>query len=506
MNFEKITNGFGTMLALKRFASAYVTDHTRLSEKELISALRKTAPQFYHHKNVKTALDNCILNADRDIRTIAPILLKEVLLNCDEFTSPENKTDDAITNWEQENINISNESTNKKSNSRYEDLHLFEFVLSVAWENDDSISVDEKNLIDKIRDKLFISEREYRIIEARLGQFPSPNNELHTRTDIQQVRKYLQSLGLLASIRNSDGVDYDVIPEEISTELRKLFNTEIRSYGYEQMLKVKYVKSKDWLKETLNKCNYKVDGNPSVSELQEMIYERVIPSILIGGVSPKDGLSIENIKKWCGDIALPISGTKAELTSRIIAFYDNLTARVEDEGDPRVIWYEHYEKFAERDRDFLRSQQLIDKDLEMEARFESATDYLFEVKLGHKPLKMVGSEHADGTLSYRDGLILWDNKSKESQVSLAAHAKQFIRYINQSEKRVEGFIVLGPAFTDDSAAEAMRIFVETRTPISLITAGELKNLADEWSALDKGTFNLGYLIAPGRFNRNLIKF
>lgn len=505
MKFDKVVGGFGTVLSLKRFASAYVMDHTRLTEPELISALLKTAPQYYHSENVSKALRHCLLNADRDIRTLTPIFLKEVLLNCDEFTSAENKTDDAVINWEQNIINLSNEAAVSKASSRAEDFHLFEFVLSVAWGNDGSISVDEKNLIDRIKDKLCITEREYRIMEAKLGQFPAPNNELHNRTDIQQVRKHLQSSGLVATVRDANGTDYDVIPVEVARELRLLLNTEIRRYGYEQLLKVKYVKSKDWLKEALKKCNHKIDGNPTVGELQEVVIERVSPSVLIGGTSPKDGLSNGEIKKWCADISLPMSGTKADLIARIIEFYDNLTARVEDEGDCRALWYEHYEKFAARDREFLRSQQLIDKDLEMEARFESATDYLFEVKLGHKPLKMVGSEHADGTLSYRDGLILWDNKSKESEVNLASHAKQFIRYINQSEKRVEGFIVLGPAFTADSAAEAMRLFVETRTPIALITASELKQLAEDWSAQDKGAFNLGYLVAPGRFNRDVIK-
>jgi hypothetical protein len=172
-------------------------------------------------------------------------------------------------------------------------------------------------------------------MEAQLGQFPAPKNEVHNRTDIQQVRKHLQSLGLLASIRDSQGQDHDVIPEEIAAELRLLFKVEIRQYGYEQMLKVKYVKSKDWLKTSLEKCNYKVEGNPSSIELQEAVLERVKPSILIGGISPKDGLRNENIKQWCADNDLPTSGTKADLISRIIAFYDNLTARIEEEGDCR---------------------------------------------------------------------------------------------------------------------------------------------------------------------------
>ena len=505
MDFEKVVEGFGTILALKRFAGAHVVDHTRLSEEELIAALKKTAPQYWHRPNVEQALRGCLLSSDRDIRTISPVLLGEVLLNCDQFTSAEKETDEAVIGWEKSIVDSSNEPPVKKTSSRARDLELFEFVLSVAWEHNDAISVDEKNLIEKIKAKLGVTDREYRVMEAKLGKFPAPNNATHTRDEIDRVRKHLQSLGLLSSVRDGTKVDYDVIPVEIAAEVRKLLGSEIRRYGYEQMLGAKYVKKKEWLRASLEKCGFNIDGSPSSDELRDAILERVPPSVLIGGVSPKDGLSIDNLKKWCGDLSLGTSGAKAELIGRIIDFYDNLTARVEVEGDERALWYEHYAPFAARDRDFLRSQQLIDKDLEMESRFEDATDYLFEVKLGHKPLKLVGSEHADGMLSYRDGLILWDNKSKESAVSLSSHIKQFTRYVDRAEKRVEGFIVIGPSFTDDSAAEAMGFLVEKRTPISLITATELKSLAEEWSAKDEGAFDLGYLIAPGRFDRSLVR-
>jgi len=73
MKFDKAVKSFGTVITLKRFAGAYVTDHTRLSESELIEALLRAAPQFYHSSNVKLALQGCQLNADRDIRTISTI-------------------------------------------------------------------------------------------------------------------------------------------------------------------------------------------------------------------------------------------------------------------------------------------------------------------------------------------------------------------------------------------------------------------------------------------------
>lgn len=504
MKFEQGITGFGTVHALRRFASAYVVDHTKLTEDETIAALKKAAPQYFHIENVRKAIERCALSSDREVRTIAPILLREVLLNSDQFASAEKDTDEKIIAWEQSIIDSSNEALFSKKSSRSQSLALFQFVLSVAWEQNDSISVDEKNLIDKLKAKLLITEREYRIMEASLAKFPRPGNLVHSRQEIDDVRKVMQSEGLLASVRDSDKVDYDVIPEEVATVVRVILGNEIRRYGYEQLVDCKYVRKKDWLRDTLEKCGFEVEGNPSLKELKELVMERVRPTILLGGTSPKDGLGMGDLKGWCTFLGLMTSGAKVELIARIVEFYDKLTSRSEESEDLRELWYQHYERFACRDREFLRSQQLIDKDLEMEARFEDATDFLFEVKLGHKPLKMVATEHADGMLSHGDALILWDNKSKEDAVNLASHIKQFDRYIGQQEKRVSGFIVIGPSFTEGSMAEAMRYQVEKGTPISLITAAELKDLAEDWKNKDKGTFPLGYLVLPGRFNRSVV--
>lgn len=504
MKFEKVAEGFGTLHTLKRFASAYVVDHTKLNETETIAALKKTASQYFHEPNVRKAVEMCLMHPERDTRTITPIFLVEVLLNCDQFTSAEKETDEAVIEWEQSIIDNSNEAKFNKKSSRIQSLEFFKFVVETAWDSNESISVDEKNLIDKIKDKLLISEREYRAIEASLGKFPRNGNIVHTRAEVDEVRRKLQLAGLVATVRDSDKVDYDIIPEEVALVLRKIFGREIRSHGYHHLLSSKYVKRKEWLRSAIEKTGLEVEGAPSTEEMKETIIERVKPSVLIGGLSQRDGLGLDDLKKWCHDLQLMTSGSKSEIIERIIAFYDGLTSRDADAEDPREFWYQHFEKFASRDREFLRSQQLIDKDLEIESRFEAATNYLFEVKLGHKPLRLVASEHPDGMLSHGDALVLWDNKSKEADVSLTSHLKQFDRYIGQQEKRVSGFVVIGPSFTSESAAVAMRYQVERGTPIALITAKELKLLAEEWAAKDQGAFPLGYLVLPGRFRRDVV--
>lgn len=508
MKIKNALQNVGTLLDLKRIASAYVIDYRNLSEEEIRAAIIKTAPQYYFEDNVRKTVDFLLLNDDRNIRILSRLMLVDVLLQKDDFMSPQRKTETEIINIEQETINQSNEDLLQKSNEREKSLELFQFILETAWEHNDSISPDEKNLIGKLKKRLKVTDREYQTIEAKLGKYPKPGNVLNTVPEIEEARRLLQSKGLLFSVRNDDMTDFDIIPEEIATTIRKVFNIEIKNHGYKQLLNQKYVRSKKYYKEMLDKCDIPFGRADTIDSLQTKFLEQVKPSLLLGGVSPNDGLSVSDLRKWCSDLGVLVSGTKQELISRTIEYYDNLIERQSQTSDEREIWYKHFDEFASRNLDFLRSQQLITKDIECETKFEEATNYLFENKLHHKPLKLVGTSHADGALSYKDGIVYWDNKSKETPVNLKDHLKQFDNYIRSSEKPVACFMVIAPSFTDKSSVLAMQYQVDNGTIVSLITSSEIKQIAEMWEKKsgDKSEdpFPLGYLMQPGRLNMGII--
>jgi hypothetical protein len=508
MQLAKVIEHVGTVRALKRIASPYVIDYRNLTDEEVKQAIVRTAPQYYFQENVNKALKECLLDPKRDVRLITPVFLKRVLLNKDDFMAPERQVEDDVIAWEQAIIDRSNEELVDARTEKGKNIDLMKFVLETAWERNQEISSDEKNLLVRIKDRLRITDREYAIIEAKLGRFPKLGNQLHTRGEIDEVRQLLQAKGLIFSLRDRDGVDFDVVPDELVIALRKFFSIEIRDYGYRQLLNHKAVRSKAYLEEVLTKCGVEPERNCTLEELQEMLLEQVSPSVVLGGLTPRDGLSMEELAKWCAELVLTISGSKAERIGRIIQFYDNLLQRKEKGEDPRAVWYQHYAAFGSRQIEFLRSQMLIDKDIEIERKFEDATRYLFETLLGHNPLTLVGTEHPDGALSYRDELIYWDNKSKETPVNLKDHLRQFDCYIKNADKKVACFLVIGPEFTLESAGLAMQYQVQNGTTITLITAEELKSLAEEWKARGQrnsgNLFPLGYLVQPGRFNRSLV--
>ncbi|MDD3397200.1 MAG: hypothetical protein PHR96_01495 [Clostridia bacterium] len=499
MKIEECFKNISTFIDLKRITNAYVIDNKQLTQEELIKALLKTAPQYSNFENLRNAWQSIILNDKRDIRVLAPIFVLNILLNKDDFQESQKIVDEEIIKYEQQIINESNEHQEKNSNEREK---LFRFILESAWGNDDNISVDEKNLIEKVRTKFGITQREYRIFEAQIKKFPQNNNLVHTKSQINEIRKYLQSNGIICSIRDSHNIDYDILPIEIAENLRKMFNIEIKESGYQQLINYKYVRNKSYLAECLNKSNIDYDVNGTLTYLQNLVIERVNPSNLLGGYTLTDGLDKGTLFEWCKKLEINVSGTKSELVQRITKYYDNFKQIETETKDSRELLFEVYEALADRNMQFLRKQNILSKDLECERNFEIATNYLFEKLLRHKPLLLKGSDHPDGILSFNDKLIMWDNKSKERQVKLLDHIKQFDRYIRNSEKQVAVFMVIAPDFSLDSTKECAKYALTNDTQILLITAKELKNLALRWQQKHKNdeiSFPLGYFKQNGRF-------
>ena len=504
MNFKECVNDASTFLDLKRSANEYVIDYKRLNLEELKAALCKTAPQYYNKENLQNVIQYFELHQNRDLRILFQIIIKQILLNKDGFMEKQKTLEDEVVIWEQKILDDANETEIEKISSNILSLS---YILEAAWQNNNDISVDEQNLLNKVKSKLKITDYQYSLLEAKLGKFPNTGNSLHTRDTIADARKQLQYKGLLFSIRDSSGTDYDVIPEEIVAEIRSYFSRDIKEYSYYQLLQSKYVRSKDYLSDILIKAEVEIPKQPTLVVLQELIVERVMAHNLIGGYSPRDGLNLSTLSDWCNSLRIACSGSKNDLIDRIIQYYDEVKQITLTQDDERVVYYQFYEDLAERNLDELRKNNVISKDLECEHKFEEATNYIFEVLFKNKPLMLKGTEHPDGMLSFSDKLIMWDNKSKETAVNLSDHIRQFDRYIKNSEKPVAIFLVIAPDFTEESAKECVKYTMSSDTLILLITASELKALALQWRTKhkdDEVSFPLGYFKQNGRFNSSLV--
>ena len=513
MKFDDAVRETRTFTDLRRIAGAHVVDHRQLADEELRDAVIKVKPQYLHEETVRINLDRALFRDQRnDFRIMSHVILVDVLLDQYDFLLPVSLAEEQVIGFEQSIVNRSNETElldmacGNHDSSRYHDLDLYFFVLRVAWENEDAKSPDEVNLLRKLRERLRITESDHRLLEAKLGKYPKPSNVLHTRAEINDARRFLQGLGLLLSVRQDDGADLDVIPEELAVVMRGILGLEMRTEGYRQLMEYRPLRRKTHLTEVLSRTGIESARNDTIPNLVDRVVRYVPPSKAIASTSPRFGLNSDQLTSWCRQLSISTSGAVEERVRRVVAHFDQLRPRMVAESDERAIWYDFYEELAQRNHETLRAQHVIDKDLEIEAKFEDATAYLFDEKLHHTPLRQRGSNHPDGLLSLQSSYLMWDNKSKESPVNLKDHLSQFDGYMNQADKPVPVFLVIGPDFTEDSEAEAVRCHAQHfDRNIVLVTAHDLKSLADEWSSETNrrrdDAFNLGLLAATGRFKR-----
>ena len=513
MKFDDAVMAIRIMHDLRRIAGAHVIDHRQLAEDELREAIIKLKTKYLDTETVRQSLERALYRDPRnDCRVVSHVMLVDVLLDQYDSLLPAAQTEERTIAFEQSIVNRSNETElldlacGNKDSQRHRDLDLYFFVLRVAWENEDVKSPDEVNLLRKLRNRLNITETDHRILEAKLGKYPKSSNLPHTRAEINEVRRFLQGLGLLFSIRQDNGEDLDVIPEELAAVLRGILGLEIRSESYQRLMEYRPLRRKPHLVEVLARNGIEFGRYDTITSLVDRVVRYVPASKAVANASPRFGLNNEQLAAWCRELGISPAGAMEDRVGRIIIHFDQLRPQIIAEPDERSTWYEFFGELARRNHVTLRAQHLIDKDLEIESKFEGATAYLFAEKLNHTPLQQRGTNHPDGLLSLQSNYLMWDNKSKESPVNLKDHIGQFDAYMNQADKPVPVFLVRGPAFTAESETEAMLYHAQHfDRNIALITAEDLKNLAEEWSSeankRREDPFPLGLLAAAGGFKR-----
>ncbi|MCK4614198.1 MAG: hypothetical protein KAU14_05280, partial [Thermoplasmata archaeon] len=174
--------------------------------------------------------------------------------------------------------------------------------------------------------------------------------------------------------------------------------------------------------------------------------------------------------------------TKSDRIDRIFRTLDELSHKKPTYDDPREIYFQYFKQLATRNHKELRNLKVIEKDLDIEKAFEEGTRYIFEKKFNLKLEKMSGTDHPDGKIKIDENTtLLWDNKSKETVCKLKAHIDQFRRYIRNCPETVRTFLVIAPEFNPKSEQMAHIEKAKDDITFSLVKAGDLKRIAEEWS-------------------------
>lgn len=385
---------------------------------------------------------------------------------------------------------------------RFEDPHsvdVYRSVLEVAIE-DNQITAEELQLLRRLREKLGLSKSSKKILLAQLKHYPRQGNKAHTPSELREALSELQRTGLVFCCNKLKGGVY-VIPDEVIPGLRSSLGIELADRPWNLLLNHISTRQLATVLES--------HGLPKYGKKEDRV-ERVLK----GGVRPSQALnSLSNKELYDICKALPganVSGSKQQRIYRIIDYFAGLVVKeVAEEAEPEERYYEYLIELAHRDRENLLTNKVIKKDKDMDAAFEKGTQFLFRQRLLLDLLPMAGSDHADGKLEFPSGdLLLWDTKSKEGVYSFPqSHLKQFKRYIRDSDRRVSCFLVVVPAIADgaDQTAQKLKIESKTDTDVALITAEDLKWLAEERGQSMKNQFRLEVFNITGVLDRATLK-
>ena len=440
-------------------------------------------------------------------KLLASFILKSILTG-DSYCSNENEI---VRNIQQEENTIIANSANPES---FKHLHknaidIFEAVLDVALEDDD-ISIDEMALLNKLRNKLKINEKDQYLIQAKLKQFPSKDNNIHSLKEVRTVLNELQKSGivLFCNQPNDSKEPFYTIPEELIPGVKSVLDIELVDNKYNFLLNRLNTAQISQILEFFNVHKYGTKDD-------------VINRVIRVGIKPSEALnvlSVEELWEYCEKLpGLKKSGKKADKIREIIEYFDNLITKVvEENSDKRRFFYNYYEQLAKRDEKNLMISEVIKKGKDIDNAFEEATRYIFEEKFKLELLDQENSDHCDGCLQFKhkDDLFMWDNKSKMEENEYyfpEQHVKQFKRYIrdaNNKGKRVNCFLVITNKISEDAERNAYRLKSESGvdTDVALITAEDLKFVADIWhKEAKKDKFNLEVFNVTGILTREILK-
>lgn len=467
------------------------------SEEQLKEQIEQNIDYLINEERIREALN--FANMSRTNRILTRTLLSSLLEKPD-LSATEEDLFECVQKQEKQIIEKAKDP-NALAFSDDHSIDIYKTVLKVALE-DAHISEEEFALLEKLRQKLHISRLEHWILESRLEMFPKKGNQPHTFEDFRQTHLELQKRGILFYCNRADPNPLIALPDEISKKVARIIGFEMRRDAQELL---QNTLTTDQLRTAARQQGLPVSG--SKQEVSERLIEtQCRPSEIL------EELSAEELYKICKKLpGVAVSGSKNQRISGIISYFASLTAKTPVKGeDPRELYYQYLEELAERNNKELYRLGIIKKDREMEDYFEEATRYLFEKKLGCTLLHMEGTEHADGAVYFPNNeVLLWDNKGKEQKYRFPkSHADQFLKYIRESAQRVTVFLVVTPDVAPEAEQQALRLRYQnnTDTDVAIITARELKYVAEKWPEFSKsGKFDLNVFNTTGILDRPLLE-
>jgi len=457
---------------LGRVLESFTKDLGTPEEEEAREYITRNAEELAHPDNVARRLD--LFELDHSTRVLVYYVL-EAIINAHECALTERELTERVRSRENEVIDAA-AADDALQYAEDRAVDIMSTVLDTAFE-DDQLSRDEYRLVQRLRQKLNLTRRYQRLMEAQIGSFPRADGEPHSYDDIHEALLYLQRQGIVFYRNRAEDDRSVVLPEELQEGVKEVLGIDLsdkaRRLLWENL-------SVDNLEEVLRSQNLPIYGTK----------DEVVDRVLESGIRPSVGLDVlktDELYRVCDKLpGVKVSGTKSERIQRIIDHFDNLIVRdVPDETEDAELYYEYLVELAERDRENLLANDVVSKDLDINDAFETGTRYLFRQQLGVELEEMSGSDHPDGAVFLDDGtLFMWDNKSSSDFYTFPnSHVRQFKRYIRDSvEHRVNVFLIVVPDVAEEAEQNCIRLKQQSQndSDVAIVPAADLKWVAENW--------------------------
>ena len=471
---------------LEKIVKSFITGYYQKDEDGYRDQIRSNVDHLAKSDTIETSIKSHLSSSKTPYQdTLLIQFVLDAFLRSQDFILTEADVIDMVVNCEKDIIKQSKSNENFKHISD-EAYSLFEILLEAALE-DESISEDEMHLIKAVRKKLGMHQTDHYLIQAKMKSFPRKGNQVHSAEEVIGILGDLQKAGVVFFGNKLKPQAY-VLPEELVDGVKNYLGIELVTEKFKDLLETLLLSE---LKDVMVHLNLKQTGTK----------EELIARSLIAGIKPSEVLNLlsnQRLSDLCKSLPkLKVSGSKDDKIQRIISYFDelaNISTGVGEDG--RELYYNYYEYLARLDMANLLSKKIVKNEGDAALAFERATHYLFETKLGHEPLGQGGTEHSDGCLKFnpKGDLMMWDNKAMMNGAYGFPndHFRQFKRYIMDSGvrgSRVNCFLIIVPEIDESAKDNTLKLKYESGsdTDIAIITAENLKWLAEDWSnnKLDK---------------------
>lgn len=230
-----------------------------------------------------------------------------------------------------------------------------------------------------------------------------------------------------------------------------------------------------------------------------------------------NNLNVNELISLCRLYHLAPRGRKSEIVGRIVEHFQDYQIKRSTATSKEL--FSIYDDLSKQNKNAYRDIGIDDGSISMPtvtADFERATRYIFEsiFRLTVKP-QTPGREEPDGIIK-EDKIILYDCKTVLSppyELPIA-HRDQFSRYIKDQYDKLEPhakaalkcFIIVAHSFTDRIENKIKQMKIEPYIPFCLVTARDLKLIAEKWLEEQKGkTLPTSTLVFQGRYTLSEFK-